>query len=94
MKDIIVNDKEYAWNLTSWVFCLIFLVLGILNMFLVHVVPGGFYILLALFYYPPITTFLKIRLGFSIPPVAKIILGIIVLWATLAVGELAEMVGF
>ncbi|MFH1412436.1 MAG: hypothetical protein ABIG10_00185 [bacterium] len=78
-------------NIISWIFGIVFFVIGVLNMFLVHPVPGGFYLLLSLVYFPPVSAIFKKRLGFSIPYIVKIILGFVILWGTLAVGELMEM---
>lgn len=80
-------------NIISWIFGIVFFVIGVLNIFLVHPVPGVFYLLLSLMYLPQTNTILKKRFGFSIPLVAKIVLGLVILWGTLAVGELAEMFG-
>ena len=80
-------------NLISWVFCIVFIAIGVLNLFLVHPVPGIFYLLLSLIYFPFVNVALKKKFGFSIPLVVRVILGIVVLWATLAVGDLAEMFG-
>lgn len=80
-------------KLISWIFVVIFFVLGVLNIVLVHPVPGIFYILLSVFYLPRLNTILKKKFDFSIPFVAKIIFGLIILWGTLAVGDLAEMFG-
>lgn len=77
----------------SWVFGIIFLTIGVLNLFLVHPVPGIFYILLSFFYFPPADALLKKKVGFVVPRAAKILVGLIVLWGTLAVGDLAEMFG-
>ena len=87
-----MKTESEHWNIVWWVFCLIFFVLGILNVILVHIVPGAIYILLAFLYLPWTNTFIKKRLGFSIPPVLKLILGLIVLWGTLAVGDLMEII--
>lgn len=96
--DVVVNRNSNTWNIISWMFCIGFFIIGILNIFLVHIIPGGiyillslFYILLSLFYIPSTNNLLKKRLGFSISPVIKIIIGIIVLWGTLAVGDLMEL---
>ncbi len=85
--------KEKNRNIISWIFGVIFFVTGILNAFLVHLVPGVFYLLLSFIYLPPANAILKKRFGFSIPFVAKIILGLFILWGTLAVGELVEILG-
>lgn len=52
---------------------------------------GAFYIFLTIFYIPLTNTILKKRLGFPIPITVKIITGIFVFWATLAVGDLMQM---
>jgi hypothetical protein len=80
-------------NIISWIFGVAFFVIGVLNAFLVHPVPGVFYLLLSFVYFPPANVLFKKRFGFSIPLVVKIILGLVVLWGTLAVGDLAEMFG-
>jgi hypothetical protein len=80
-------------NIISWIFGIAFFAIGVLNVFLVHPVPGVFYLLLSFVYFPPANAILKKRFGFSIPLVVKIILGLIILWGTLAVGDLAEMFG-
>ena len=72
---------------------MVFVVIGVLNLFLVHPVPGVLYLLLSVAYLPRTDIILKNRFGFSIPLVAKIILGLVILWGTLAVGDLAEMFG-
>lgn len=79
--------------MTTWIFGIVFIATGVLNFFLVHPVPGLFYLLLAVFYFPQANAILKKRLGFAIPIGVKIILGIVILWGTLAVGDLAEILG-
>ena len=86
MKNILKN-----WDLISWIFGVVFFVLGVLNVIFIHIVPGVFYLLLALLYIPSTNAFFKKKLGFSIPIAVKIIFGLVILWATLAVGDLMEM---
>lgn len=81
------------WKLTEWFFVLIFLALGVLNLLVVHAVPGILYLLLALCYSPPTATLLKKNLGITVPVLVKLVLAFLVLWGTLAVGDLAEMYG-
>lgn len=90
---MILNIKSNVWNIISWIFAIVFLVIGVLNMFLVHVVPGVFYLLLAFVYFPQVNTILKKKFGFSVPIVVRIMLGLVILWGTLAVGDIAEMFG-
>lgn len=86
-----MRDKSNFGNLTSWIFVILFFILGVLNLIFVHPVPGMVYLMLSLIYLPSTNAFLKNKFGFSIPLVAKIILGLVILWATLAVGDLMEM---
>ena len=91
MNDNSANYKIVSHNLISWIFVVIFFTLGILNLIFVHDVPGIIYILLSLVYLPSINTFLNTRLGFTIPLWTKILVGIIIIWATLGVGDLMEL---
>ena len=79
--------------LVNWLFTLVFLILGIMNYVLVHRVPGIFYILFSGIFPPPVNKYLKMKTGFYIPMWVKILLAFIILWGTLAVGDLAEMYG-
>lgn len=77
-------------SVIGWVFGLFFFAIGVLNVLLVHPVPGAFYLLLSLAYLPPADALVRKRFGFSIPLAAKVILGLVVLWGTLAMSELVE----
>lgn len=79
--------------ITSWIFCVVFAVIGVLNMVLVHPVPGIFYLVLSVAYAPPVEALTRKEFGFLVPLPVKIVAGLIVLWATLAVGDLAEVLG-
>lgn len=79
--------------LLIWIFSILFFVIGILNLVLVHPVPGTIYLLISLIYFPKTDAFLKKYITFSIPPMVKIIAGIILLWGTLAITDLAEILG-
>ena len=88
-----MNKKSNIGNIISWIFALLFFVIGVLNLWLVHHVPGIFYLILSIFYSPPTNKLFRIKLGFSIPLAVKIVLGLFILWGTLAVGELVEILG-
>ncbi len=79
-------------NIISWVFGAAIFAIGVLNVFLVHTVPGVIYLLLSFVYYPPADAILKKRFGFSIPLVVKILLGIVIIWFTLGVSDLGDMI--
>ncbi|WP_089318376.1 hypothetical protein [Pontibacter ummariensis] len=86
--------KNYVMplHIISWLFGTLVLVVGILNMFLVHPVPGIAYLLLSLVYFPPVNALLQYRLGFSVPLVVKIVLGIFLIMFTLGVSDLGDMI--
>ena len=86
-----MTKKSADRNTIGWIFGVIFLILGVLNALLVHLVPGLFYVLLAFIYLPVGNDFLKKRLGFTVPIAVKIVLALVILWGTLAVGDLMEM---
>lgn len=77
----------------GWFFSIIFFVIGVMNIVLVHPVPGLGYILIAAFYFPPTGEWIKRKFSFALPLVAQIIIGLVILWGTLAVGDLAEILG-
>lgn len=93
MKTENISTMSAVFNIVSLILGIVFFITGVLNAALVHPVPGVFYLLLSLVYLPATNTFLKKRFGFSIPLSIKIIVGLVILWATLAVGDLAEILG-
>jgi hypothetical protein len=86
MKDVRIS------YIISWLFWLLVFTIGVLNLFLVHPVPGMAGLLLSLVYFPPANALLKERTGFSIPPAVKIILGVVIIWFTLGVSDLGDMI--
>jgi hypothetical protein len=66
--------------------------IGVLNLILVHPVPGTVFLLLSLIYFPPVNDLLRKKLGFTIPLMAKIILGMVIIWFTLGVSDLGDMI--
>ena len=81
------------WNIGSWLAGITLVVLGILNVLLVHPVLGIVYLLLSFVFFPPVHSILKRKFGFRIPLAVRIILFIVIIWFTLGVGDLAEMYG-
>jgi hypothetical protein len=79
-------------RITGWIFGLIVFSIGVLNMILVHPVPGLIYLLLSFVYFPPVNNILRKIGGFTIPPVLKIILGIFITWFTLGISDLGDMI--
>ena len=90
MKAGSASSRPAAFSVVGWVFGIAFFVIGVANLLLVHPVPGVFYLLLSFFYLPPAEAMLRRRLGFSAPLGVKVVVGLVVLWGTLAMSELAE----
>lgn len=88
-----MSTKITGYALIGWLFALVLTTIGILNLVLVHPVPGTIYLLLAMLYIPATNTLLKERFGFTIHPAVKVILGVVVMWFTLGISDLAEMYG-
>lgn len=88
-----MKNESIFYLLSGWIFGLVILTLGILNLILVHPVPGVAYLLLSLIFFPPINAAFRKNLGLSIPLVFKIILGVVIIWFTLGISDLAEMYG-
>ncbi|MFC5269901.1 hypothetical protein [Adhaeribacter terreus] len=85
MKDIDVSP------LISWVIGLVVFTIGALNLLLVHPVPGLVFLLLSLLYFPPADAFFIKSFGKPIPLWAKVLLGFVVVWFTLGVSDLGDM---
>lgn len=78
-----VNLKQRV----NWIFILVFVVIGVLNIILIHPIPGSIYLLLAGIYLPITDEYLQDNLGFTIPFALKVIFFLMVVWATLGVGD-------
>jgi len=77
----------------NWVFGIVVFAIGAVNVFWGNDTGFGILIiLLSLTYFPPTNTFIRKKFGFSIPWIAKVILGVLILWAALGVGELADKI--
>ena len=79
-------------RIVNGVFGLIVFTLGFLNMILVHPVPGSVFLMLSLIYFPPVNELIRKNFGFAIPLVFKIILGLILIWFTLGVSDLGDII--
>lgn len=85
-------DRSLARNTAGWVFGLVVLAIGIANLLLVHPVPGVACLLVSLVYFPPVDASLRRRCGLSVPREAKVAVGIALLWFTLGVSDLGDMI--
>ena len=80
-------------SILNWVFGLLFTGIGILNIAQVDVLIGILYLLFSIIFLPSFEQVFRRYFKFQIPYILKIILAFIVLWITLAVGDLAELYG-
>ncbi|RDV12614.1 hypothetical protein DXT99_22395 [Pontibacter diazotrophicus] len=87
-----MNKTVHVGNIFSGIFAAVLFAIGVLNMFLVHPVPGIAYLLLSFLYLPHANGIIRVRFGFSIPLVVKIILGIVIIMFTLGVSDLGDMI--
>lgn len=88
-----MNSKAIAMNTISSIFGLAFLAIGLINAFWGNDPEFGiFIILLSFIYFPPVNTVIRRWMGFSIPLIAKIVLGLFIIWASLGVGELFDKI--
>ncbi len=85
-------NRTTIGNVSGWLFGLIVFTTGILNMFLVHPVPGVVYLLISFLYFPPATAYTRKKLNFSVPLLIKMGLGIILILFTLGVSDLGDMI--
>ncbi|WP_336515063.1 hypothetical protein [Pollutibacter soli] len=76
-------------NFVSCTFGMIAAAIGVLNMFWGNDPFFGIFIFfLAFLFFPPLTQLIKRITGFSLSPLAKMILALFILWISLGVGEL------
>ena len=75
----------------NWIAGLILLTIGLLNLFLIHPVPGIAFIIFSLIYFPPVTEMLKKNLNLIIPPIVKVFLFVFLVWFTLGVSDLGDL---
>jgi len=85
------NDPT-ASNIVSWFFGAILFAIGAANLVLVHPVPGIVFLLLSILYVPAVNAVFKKSFGSVLPLGVKIVLGIVVVWFTLGVSDLGDMI--
>ena len=92
--ETVLNHKSIAGNIISWIFGLIFLAIGIINTFWGNDMGFGiFIILLSMIYFFPIVTMVREITGFKISVIlVKVVLGLLIIWAAMGVGELPDKV--
>jgi hypothetical protein len=91
--EAIKNDPSVILNSINWLFAMVVLAIGIINMFWGNDPGYGIFIfLLSVVYFPPANFIIKERLGFSIHWIVKILLGLFILFTALGVAELFDKI--
>ena len=86
--------RLYAEQAAGWLFGALLFFIGFVNTFWGNDPFLGIGIMfLSFLYYPPINMLIKDLTGITIPRIAKIILGVLLLWIALGVGELFGKIG-
>ncbi len=86
-----MDRKSNVTNIISWLFGIVVVAIGLVNLFWGNDTGFGvFLLLLSLVYFLPVNAILRKLTGLSIPKlgIVKIVLGIFILWVSLGVGEL------
>jgi hypothetical protein len=82
-----------TWKIISWLFGILLFAMGIVNTFWGNDPGLGIgLIVLSFLYFPPVSAGIEQKTGFKIPGIAKIVLGLLLIWVTLGVGELFNKV--
>jgi hypothetical protein len=87
-----LQQKLSAQNITSWVFGLAVFTIGLLNLILIHPVPGITGLLLSIVFFPPVNDALKKKFGFTIPFAVKVVLALFIFWFTLGISDLGDLI--
>ena len=84
---------ESVLKLFNWGFWGLVIVLAILNGVFVSAGIGLGLLVLSLIYVPPINDRMQESLGFTVPPIAKIILGMVIIWVSMVATEVLDRAG-
>ncbi|HET6557125.1 MAG TPA: hypothetical protein VFG54_07405 [Prolixibacteraceae bacterium] len=88
-----MENKLSIGTIFSAMFGLLFMAIGFVNTFWGNDPGFGiFVLLLSLVYFAPSDILFKRITGFGIPVIAKVALGLFIVWAALGVGELFDKV--
>jgi hypothetical protein len=78
--------------ITSWILGVLVFTIGLLNLILIHPVPGIVGLVLSFLFFPPINDLLKSKFGFIIPFAVKIVLALFIFWFTLGISDLGDVI--
>ncbi len=86
-----MKTKSLFYSLLSYAVALYIFIHGLLNVLRGNDPEYGVALILASFIFLPVTNrLLKHRTGYSIPAFAKVVLALLIIWTTLAVGAVNE----
>ena len=84
-----MKTRSKIGEVINWIFGVFVFAAGVLNLFWGNdPLFGIFLLLLSFVYFPPVHALLGKWTGVSIPGIIKFILGILIIWVVLGVGEL------
>ena len=81
-------------RLSGYLMGLVLVAVGIGNLLYVHPVPGIAFLLFSTLYFPPLTNRLALIVGVRAAWVLKTILWFVLVWFTLGISDLGEIMGF
>ncbi|HLO39254.1 MAG TPA: hypothetical protein VK173_12210 [Lacibacter sp.] len=87
-----MQGKISLQNMISWFLGIAVFTIGVLNLVLIHPVPGIVGLLLSLLFFPPVNDLLTKKFGFAIPFAVKIVLALIIFWFTLGISDLGDWI--
>lgn len=91
--ELTIDNKPNVWNVISFFFAIVVCSIGVVNVFWGNDPGFGiFMLLLSSIYFPRVSAILKSKIGFRIPWLIKVLIGIFILWAALGVGELFDKI--
>jgi hypothetical protein len=89
-----MDGRTIIFKVSGWIFGFIVFVIGFINAFWGNdPVFGAGIILMSFAFIPPAGDLFRRVTGYAIPMAVRIILGVLILWAALGVGELFDKTG-
>ena len=88
-----INNRSLVVDIIGWFLGIILLAIGSINIFWGNDFWFGVFIaLLSFAFFPPANILFRKLFGISIPVATKIAIALLILWASLGVGELFEKI--
>lgn len=87
-----MQQKLTLSHVVSWILGLLVFTIGMLNLILIHPVPGIIGLALSFVFFPPVNDLLMKRFGFVIPFAVKIVLALFIFWFTLGISDLGDWI--